>query len=227
MQAVATVNAALGTARCIAAALPIVLAACAGNRLAVEDGATELAEDEARGGVHRVLLRHDAEPDRRVELFWTPPDGEGPWPAILYVHGHQPGQPKPGASLYVERGWLQATADRGLLAAAVSQPGYGGSDGPADYCGPRSQGAVATALAYLRAHPLVHRDRIVLYGYSRGATVAAMVATRDADLGGVILPARARWRGSRPTSRRRRAHRRKLSPRARRCSPTRRSACRC
>ena len=148
-----------------------------------------LSPEEPPTSVHRVVFPHADDPDRNVELYWTVPDGDGPWPAILYVHGHQSGEDKPGARLYADRGYLHSASERGLFAAAVSQPGYGDSDGPADYCGPRSQGAVATALAYLRAHPLVLERRIVLYGYSRGATTASMVAARETELCGVILGA--------------------------------------
>jgi len=74
---------------------------------------------------------------------------------------------------------------------AVSQPGYGNSDGPPDFCGPRTQGAVVRALALLRSKPFVNPDKVVIYGYSRGAIVAAMVATSDPRLAGVVLGAGA------------------------------------
>lgn len=135
------------------------------------------------------LLPHRDDQDKQVELFWITPDGDGPFPAILYIHGHQSGEDKPGARQYVDRGYLQPAVDAGMIAAAVSQPGYGKSDGPPDYCGPFTQAAVATALAFLREQPNVRQDRVLLYGYSRGAMVAAMVATKDTELAGVILGA--------------------------------------
>ena len=77
------------------------------------------------------------------------------------------------------------------VGSTAAQPGYGNSDGPPDYCGPLTQDAALAALARLRAKPFVDPDRVAVFGYSRGATVAAMVATRDARLAGVILGAGA------------------------------------
>jgi dipeptidyl aminopeptidase/acylaminoacyl peptidase len=47
------------------------------------------------------------------------------------------------------------------------------------------------ALAFLRTQPVVHATKVALYGYSRGAIVASMVATRDPTLAAVILGAGA------------------------------------
>ena len=71
-------------------------------------------------------------------------------------------------------------ATRGYVAAAVSQPGYGKSDGPPDYCGPFTQDAVQAAVEFLRRQTFIDPTRIALYGYSRGAIVASMVATKVA-----------------------------------------------
>ena len=69
-------------------------------------------------------------------------------------------------------------ASRGYVAAAVSQPGYGQSDGPPDFCGPYTQAAVMKAIDFLRQMPVVQPQHVALYGYSRGAIVASMVVTR-------------------------------------------------
>jgi len=74
-----------------------------------------------------------------------------------------------------------------ITTAAVSQSGFGASDGPPDFCGPKTQQAIIAALAFLRGQPSVDPDRIVLYGNSRGAVASAMVATQVSDLRAVIL----------------------------------------
>ena len=76
---------------------------------------------------------------------------------------------------------------RGWVAAAISQPGYGKSDGPPDFCGPFTQETVLEAIDFLRQKPFVNPDKIVLYGISRGAIVASMIATKDSRLAAVIL----------------------------------------
>jgi dipeptidyl aminopeptidase/acylaminoacyl peptidase len=146
--------------------------------------------------MQRTFLPHPQHPDKRIELFWTTPVGAGPWPAVLFIHGHQE-RFRDGGAAYVKNGRLGRLASRGYVAAAVSQPGYGHSDGPADFCGPSTQAAVREALAFLRAQPFVPPHKVALYGYSRGAIVAAMVATQDPQLAAVVLGAGAydlfRW----------------------------------
>ncbi|WP_425482721.1 alpha/beta hydrolase family protein [Chelativorans xinjiangense] len=44
-------------------------------------------------------------------------------------------------------------------------------------------------LLYLRSIPNVDREKVVLYGVSRGATASAMVAAEDSDLRAVVLVA--------------------------------------
>lgn len=148
--------------------------------------ARETAAARLPAGVHRQMLAHPGDAERQVELFWTAPKGQGRLPAVLFVHGHQ-FDDRPGGRFYIDRGTLKRAAKDGFFAAAVSQPGYGGSDGPPDFCGPLSQQAVETALVHLRRHPRVDPNRIALFGRSRGAVVSSMVATRDDQLAALVL----------------------------------------
>ena len=136
----------------------------------------------------RVLLPHPDDATKKVEVFWGKPPGPGPFPAILFIHGHQFPN-RPGAKIYLNFGRLGRMVAGGYVVAAVSQPGYGASDGPPDFCGPYTQKAVLAAIAFLRAKRFVKKDKVALYGYSRGAIVAGMVAARDARLAAVILGA--------------------------------------
>jgi dipeptidyl aminopeptidase/acylaminoacyl peptidase len=146
--------------------------------------------DRAGWVVHRDLLPHSQDARKRVELFWTRPAGDGPYPVLLLVHGHQE-QLRNGGEAFVRTGRLGVIAARGYVAAALSQPGYGDSDGPPDYCGPFTQDATMVAIDFLRRQPFVDSKRVALYGYSRGAIVASMVATRDPRLAAVVLGAGA------------------------------------
>jgi hypothetical protein len=91
--------------------------------------------------IRRELLPQIQDGSKRIELFWTKPEGNGPFPAILYIHGHQE-TVRNGGQTFVESGRLGTMASRGYVAAAVSQPGYGNSSGPPDFCGPVTQSAV-------------------------------------------------------------------------------------
>jgi dipeptidyl aminopeptidase/acylaminoacyl peptidase len=144
-----------------------------------------------RGGwaIQRVFLQHQNS-SKKIEVFWTTPGEPGSWPAILLIHGHQE-QSRNGGEAFVKTGRLGIMASRGYVAAALSQPGYGHSDGPPDFCGPLTQEAVLVAIDFLRHQPFVNPNKVVLYGYSRGAIVASMVATKDPKLAAVVLGAGA------------------------------------
>src|SRR5262245_4043522 len=137
--------------------------------------------DKSGWTIQRELLQHRQDPGKRVEVFWAKPIGSGPWPAVLLIHGHQE-QIRNGGEAYVLTGRLGVLASRGYVTAALSQPGYGNSDGPADFCGPFTQDAAQTALAFLRARPFVIPSKAALFGYSRGAIVASMGAARAPQL---------------------------------------------
>ncbi len=146
------------------------------------EGLERSASDAMVGRAGRGWIPHPMEGSKRVEYFWMKPSGPGPWPVVIAIHGHQEEERTGGlASLP----WLRAQARLGRLALALSQPGYGGSDGPSDYCGPFTQAALEGLIAHVRRQ--FGAPRIALYGVSRGAIVAGMVATRDASLAGVVL----------------------------------------
>ncbi len=140
--------------------------------------------------IQREFLRHSRDGNKKVEIFWTKPAGDGPYPALLLIHGHQE-QVRNGGEAFVKTGRLGILARQGYVAASLSQPGYGNSDGPPDYCGPVTQDAALVALDFLRKQPFVNPNKVALYGYSRGAIVASMVATRDPKLAAVVLGAGA------------------------------------
>jgi pimeloyl-ACP methyl ester carboxylesterase len=147
----------------------------------------------------RLVLHPEGGDPANVELFIDQPDGSGPWPVLLFVHGHQ-SPPRPGARVFIrldrrpalatiDEGRLERMRARDYLAAAVSLPGYGTTSGPPDFWGPRSQAALRAALDYLWSLPGTDRTKVVVYGVSGGAATASMVATTDARITALILVA--------------------------------------
>ncbi len=132
------------------------------------------------------FIHHPDDRGKRVEAFLQKPAGNGPWPTIVFLHGHQE-WPSYGGKDFVTWGELDRFAKKGYLAVAVSQPGYGKSSGPADFCGPFTQHAVSAVVAKLKVDGLIAPNKIVIEGISRGATVGGMIATYDPSIAGVVL----------------------------------------
>jgi dipeptidyl aminopeptidase/acylaminoacyl peptidase len=133
-----------------------------------------------------LSIVHPDDPAKRVEYFLEKPSGVGPWPTVVFLHGHQE-SPRAGGYDFVKWGVLDQFVKRGYLAVAVSQPGYGNSTGPADFCGPFTQHAVAAVIAELRSDGYVLDNRVLIEGISRGALVAGLVAAHDPSIRGIVL----------------------------------------
>jgi len=133
-----------------------------------------------------LSIPHPDDPTKKIEYFLEKPKGDGPWPTIVLLHGHQE-WPRAGAKDFVKWGVLDEFAGRGYLAVSISQPGYGASTGPADFCGPFTQHAVAAVIAKLHADGYVKNNKVLIQGVSRGALVAGMVAAHDPSIRGIVL----------------------------------------
>jgi dipeptidyl aminopeptidase/acylaminoacyl peptidase len=133
-----------------------------------------------------LSIPHPDDPARKVEYYLEKPAAPGPWPVIILLHGHQD-WPRAGGKDFVTWGVLDDFANRGYLAVSISQPGYGNSTGPADFCGPLTQHAVAAVIARLRADGYLKANGIVIQGVSRGAMVAGLLASQDSGIGGVVM----------------------------------------
>jgi dipeptidyl aminopeptidase/acylaminoacyl peptidase len=133
-----------------------------------------------------LSIPHPDDPARKIEYFLEKPKDPGPWPAIILLHGHQE-WPRAGGKDFVRWGVLDDFANRGYLAVSISQPGYGNSTGPADFCGPLTQHAVAAVISRLRADGYVKANKVLVEGVSSGAMVAGLLAAKDPSIAGIIM----------------------------------------
>ncbi len=133
----------------------------------------------ARVGVEVRVFDRELE-GRRIEAlrFATVLDGERG--GVLLVPGF--GR---GARDYLPLGVRCAAA--GFVCVAVSQPGFGGSQGEPDFAGPDTVAALAVMLQALREESDVDPARIGAFGYSRGALAVASLAAEDPLLAAVVL----------------------------------------
>ena len=130
------------------------------------------------------------DPDR-VEGLLTRPDGAGPFPALVLLHGCH------GVSPQV-KAWARWLADGGYVAFVVDS--FGPRKEPAD-CKPDDKpGTPATArfddaigaLKYLQTQPFVFPERVASFGWSQGGVFAMAVINgptlERARARGVVLP---------------------------------------
>lgn len=146
-----------------------------------------LAACSTRASEGSMLLQHPNKPTAKVEYFAQQPAGDGPWPTVIYLHGHQAGLQSAGGRAFVDWGVLSRAADEGYLAVAISLPGYGKSSGPRDFAGPFTQDAVMAVIQQLKNEKQAMPDRIAIHGTSLGAMTAALIGAQEQDLAGLVL----------------------------------------
>ena len=138
---------------------------------------------ETRPGAVPTSLRSIFLEDKtgKIETVLVPePWPPGKSPGLLLVHGEGS-----HARRFLPLAWH--LANKGVTVMLVSQPGYGLSDGAPDFAGPKTVRALSLALDRLRRTDTVDSTRIAVWGISRGATAAALLAAERGDLAGLIL----------------------------------------
>lgn len=158
----------------------LTLAALVAAQLAV--GACAARPQSAPG----LFVRHPDDSTKRVEYFIARPSGTGPYPTMIFLHGHQDA-PSVGGRIYVDSHVLENVAKSGMLAVAVSVPGFGNSSGPDDFAGPFAAHGVEAVLDTLQRAGLVAPGKIVVLGVSLGAMTAGRMVIDRPSLAGVIM----------------------------------------
>ena len=138
---------------------------------------TLLPNDYARAHPSRYLTSGG----HRVEYVVCAPESaaKSAAPGLLLIHGR-------GAHARTMLPFMRMLARRGFAVLALSQPGYGLSDGPADFGGPATLQAVSDAIDALKREPGVNAGRVAVWGISRGASPAVGIAERRKDLKAAI-----------------------------------------
>jgi hypothetical protein len=121
------------------------------------------------------VCRYDYAVDgHAVEAILFQPAGSGPFPGILMIPGYER-----SARNLIPIGVRLAEA--GFACLAVTQPGFGKSDGPPDFVGPKTLKVLSVGYRKLQHETFVDAQRLGIYGYSRGAMAASLLVVGDLD----------------------------------------------
>src|SRR5262249_42255430 len=111
-----------------------------------------------------------------AEAYLTRPAGPGPFPLMILLHGHTFGSMGGAESVVPE---AEAFAkDLCYAGLAVSLPGYGGTEVPLGLDPKITLDVILDGISLVKKLPWIDSKRIYLYGFSRGAFFASLLANR-------------------------------------------------
>ena len=119
---------------------------------------------------------------KSVEAISFRPAGEGRFPGVLLIPGYER-----TARNLIPLG--VRLANHGFAALAVTQPGFGKSQGPPDFVGPHTLATLTAGYQRLRQEAFVDASRMAIYGYSRGGMAASLLVLQLGDVKAAVLGA--------------------------------------
>jgi dipeptidyl aminopeptidase/acylaminoacyl peptidase len=121
----------------------------------------------------------------KAEVYLTRPAGPGPFPLMILLHGHTFGSIGGAESVVPEAETF--AKDLCYAGLAVSLPGYGATEVPLGLDPKTTLDVVLDAVSLVKKLPWIDSNRIYLYGFSRGAFFAALLANRLEGIEGIVL----------------------------------------
>ena len=141
----------------------------------------EALGDTPAGGTRRFVFSTS---DSNAEAFLTRPTGPGPFPLMILFHGHNLGSI--GAESVVPQAEAFAS-DLCYAGLAVSLPGYGATEVVTGIDPKITLNVVLDGVSLVKKLPWIDSKRLYLYGFSRGAFFAALLANRLEGIEGIVL----------------------------------------
>lgn len=136
---------------------------------------------DAKGSVRldnwkvQVLAADFRQGGKNVEAVLFRPLSNGPHPAVLVIPGYTR-----TARDYIP--FAVPLASEGFVVLSITQPGWGKSEGKADFVGPNTMNVVEAAFERLRLESGVDPKRVGVFGYSRGAMAASLLTTQSPNV---------------------------------------------
>ena len=112
---------------------------------------------------------------KKLEGLIFKPKGEGRFPGVIFIHGHK-------SDCWNSSMFGYRLAKNGFSAFLPSQLGYGLSDGKPDFCGPKTVQGVIEGIKIFLGEKFVDKDRIGIWGISRGAIVSSLIAVKKPEI---------------------------------------------
>jgi dipeptidyl aminopeptidase/acylaminoacyl peptidase len=137
--------------------------------------------DAYAGGTSRFVFQTSGS---SAEAYLTRPAGLGPFPLMILLHGHTLGPI--GAESVLSEAEAFAS-DLCYAALAVSLPGYGATEVPPGTDPKITLNVVLDAVSLVKRLPWIDSRRLYVYGFSRGAFFAALLANRLEEIEGIVL----------------------------------------
>lgn len=116
---------------------------------------------------------------RNIEAIAIFPLAAGKYPGLLLLPGFE-------GTAKTMLGMGSFFAGQGFACLGVTPPGFGKSEGKRDFMGPASIAAFAAGFRKFRHEPYVDSTKMGIFGYSRGAMAASLLAPK---LGGEVKAA--------------------------------------
>jgi dienelactone hydrolase len=113
-------------------------------------------------------------PDATIEGYLSKPDGSGPFPAVVYLHGCN------GLSTNTRNRMAELITSWGYVSLVVDSFTTRGIKDTCEQLMPARQGDALGALIYLSKLPFVNPTRIAVMGSSQGGIVALQLASTHA-----------------------------------------------
>jgi len=107
---------------------------------------------------------------KRIEAFTIRPLADEKYPALVLLAGRE------GAKTFITFGMI--LVQRGFASMAVTEPGFGKSEGKPDFMGPKSIEAFAVGFKKFRRESFVDAERMGVFGYSRGGMAASLLTVK-------------------------------------------------